>query len=460
MTRLLLVGALCLGSCKKAPPEAAPDATVKGPIQVDAPAARWSPEMLAAWVAEVRPLVEKHAGRRFTDDPVVEVFDPDAFASFSRRESRLIMDAIYNDTPPEVRAKLAEEDGAIGAGGLFGKYGLFDRKTYLVPATIDAVGAERADAFGKIVLAHELVHALQSQEHDGAAQIGTLADLDHFHGWSAVSEGGANFIALRVSRDLGLEDAFWTLCEAQGWGRDGLQVPGAYPVWFRYGRGMYALEQVVATEGMGGFWRWHADPPASTSMVFRPIEYDPALPPRALDWAAVLRGADQALTEGVWMASNTRLGEFSLRGDAIRTGHEPEFEPILEHLVDAQLLDLVRSDRTGDVRVMVFDAPEHARAYLDLLRAEQTEEGRILARLLGVTVEVTYAEVNGVRGDASLLRTQRVPMAGGYKEQRTAWVARGADVVAVRAEGFRPGVRLADTLNLVFDQLDAVRAGR
>ena len=207
---------------------------------------------------------------------------------------------------------------------------------------------------------------------------------------------------------------------------------------------------------MDAFWQWHASPPISSSMIFRPDTYSDALPERPSRLDERLRGTEQELTRGAWMTSNTRLGEFSLRGEAIRTGKEAEFEPILSHLVDAQHLDLKLPDRTGDIRVLVFDAPEHAMEYLALLRAEQTVEGQLLAKMLGVTVEVSYNEVKGVEGDASLLRTQRIPMGhGGYRETRTAWVVRDAQVVSVVATGFRPGLRLANTLNAVFDNLDA-----
>jgi hypothetical protein len=459
----VLVGLVLVGACKK-PVATGPDPLPDGPIHVDAVVDPFSEQGLQALVAELRPLVEKHAGRRFREDPVVEVFDAAAFGAYAKREARLITDTIYRDTPEPIRAAHAEEYGQISAGGLFGKYGLFDRKTYLVPETIRMAGAEIGPdgplRLAKLVLAHELTHALQNQEVDGAAQLATLNDLDHVHCWSSVSEGGANFVAIRVARELGLEADFWTLSSHQGWSEQGLEQPAAYDTWMRYGRGMDMLEEVVAAGGMDAFWAWHAAPPASSSAIFRPSTYSPEVPDRSLDWAAVLRGTEQALTTGDWMASNTRLGEYTLRGEAIRTGHEADFEPLLAHLVDAQRLELLMADRGGDIRVMVFDAPEHARAYLELLRAEQTEEGRRLAKSIGRTVEVTYTEVSGVQGDSSLLRTQRIAGDDGISnEVRTAWVARGADVVAVEATKFRPGVRLAATLNAVFAQLDAVRSG-
>ncbi|MEZ4320137.1 MAG: hypothetical protein R3F61_21840 [Myxococcota bacterium] len=454
---LVLAGLLALGACKKSP----------GPVEVitnPAPVDSWSDEALDAYVDEIVPLVEKHAGRRFTSRPPLEVFDPQAFAVYVGKESKLIMDTIYRDTPEPVRQAQADLAAKAQMGGLFGKFGIYDGKTYIVPQSITQAGAELGDdgpvRLAKIVIAHEITHALQNQEYDAREQLEHIVDLDHFHGWSAVSEGGANYVAYRVAQDLGLESEFWTLCSHQGWGKDGLEEPFAYEIWMRYGRGMDMLDEVVRANGMDAFWAWHAAPPISSSMIFRPETYGTELPDREVDLADVLRGTDQDLTRGEWMASNTRLGEYTLRGEAIRTGKEAEFDPILAHLLDAQHLDLTLPDRTGDIRVMVFDAPDQALAYLALLRAEQTVEGQLLAKMLGVTVEVTYSDVNGVDGDASLLRTQRIPVgAGVYREERTAWVVRGPNVVAVKAASFRPGLRLAATLNAVFDRLERGAAG-
>ena len=463
-TRLLVglasAGLLTVSACKK-PTDARPP---KGPLAVEAPADPWGEEALAAYVDEIVPLVEKHAGRRFDERPPLEVFDPAAFAQYVERESKLIMDTIYRDTPEPIRQARAEEAAKAQMGGLFGKYGLFDGKTYIVPQSIEmagqALGEDGPDRLAKLVIAHEITHALQNQEYDGRDQMGTLVDLDHFHGWSAVSEGGANFVAYRVAVDLGLEEEFWTLSSHQGWGRDGLEEPFAYEIWMRYGRGMEMLEAVVAEGGMDAFWAWHAEPPISSSMIFRPETYDTTLPERPLGLDTVLRGTEQKLTRGEWMVSNTRLGEYALRGEAIRTGKEVELDAILSHLVDAQHLDLTLPDRTGDVRVLVFDAEQPARDYLALLRAEQTVEGQLLAKMVGRPVEVTYQDLAGleVEVDASLLRTQRIAGGSGtWQEEYTAWIVKGPHVVAVRASDFRPGLRLKRTITAVVQNLEGVQ---
>jgi hypothetical protein len=457
---LVWLGLIAMPGCKKPADPASP--VPKGPIRIEAPADPWGEEALAAYVDEIVPLVEKHAGRRFDTPPPLEVFDPEAFAEYVGKESKLIMDTIYRDTPEPIRQARADEAAKAQIGGLFGKYGLFDGKTYIVPQSIEmageALGEDGPDRLAKLVIAHELTHALQNQEHDGREQFAEIVDLDHFHGWSAVSEGGANFVAYRVAQDLGLEEEFWTLSSHQGWGPDGLEEPFAYEIWMRYGRGMRMLEDVVEAGGMDAFWAWHAAPPISSSMIFRPETYDTALPERPLGLDEVLRGTEQQLTRGEWMVSNTRLGEYALRGEAIRTGKEAELDAVLGHLVDAQHLDLSLPDRTGDIRVLVFDGSEPAREYLALLRAEQTVEGQLLAKMLGRPVEVLYEELSGleVDVDASLQRTQRIAGGSGtWQEQYTAWVVRGPYVVAVQASDFRPGLRLKRTLRAVLDRLPA-----
>jgi hypothetical protein len=435
-----------------------------GPAPAPGAEAAVEQDPLEVWTDELVPLVEKHGARRFREPPVVERLTPTTLGELVREESRLISDALYRDTPEEVRRTRAAAEGDVSMRGLFGKYGVFTRKVYLVEETVraaaDDTGLPMAD-LARVVLAHELAHALQGEQVDNTTLFDRLVDQDHFHGWASVSEGGANVIARRVAEELGLTEAFWAMSRKQGWDQSGLLEPGAYDIWMRYGRGMDALQAVVDAEGMDGFWRWHEAPPASSRALFRPRLYEAEPSTRNMDYAAVLRGVDQVLTRGAWLVTNSRLGEYVLRGEAIRTGKEEAFDAVLEELVDAQILDLTLPDRTGDVRYLQFARPEAARRYLELLRAEQTVEGQILAARLGVTVEVTYGAVPDVAGDASLLRTQRVPTGGGrFLETRTAWVVRGADVVAVNAHRFRPGLRLARTVNAVFENLERVRAGQ
>ncbi len=462
---LVWTGLFAGSGCKKsADPVSGGKDPSKGPIRIETPEP-WSQEALDAYVDEIVPLVEKHAGRKFDEPPPLEVFDPEAFAQYVGRESKLIMDAIYQDTPEPIRQAQADEAAKAQMGGLFGKYGLFDGKTYIVPQSIEMAGAaldgedgsDGADRLAKLVIAHEITHALQNQEYDGRDQLGDIVDLDHFHGWSAVSEGGANYVAYQVAKDLGLEEEFWILSSHQGWGKDGLEQPFAYEIWMRYGKGMEMLTEVVAQGGMEAFWQWHAEPPVSSSMIFRPQTYSTELPERPLELDAVLRGTEQSLTRGDWMVSNTRLGEYALRGEAIRTGKEAELDEVLAHLVDAQHLDLTLPDRTGDIRVLVFDGEQPARDYLALLRAEQTVEGQLLAKMIGRPVEVTYEELSGldVEVDASLKRTQRIQGGSGtWQEEYTAWVVRGPYIVAVTAQNFRPGLRLKRTLVAVLESLD------
>lgn len=449
--RVLLI--LALLGCKKAPPTPPTAENAEAPT----PADPFSPPNMARWADQIVPLLEKHAERQFERQPAVEVFDPSGYREFLQREAKLVMDAVLKDTPEHVRDQAARAQGGILS--VYGKYGIYDHKVFLVPEAITS-GAEQAEMpvedLARIILAHELGHALQHDKVDPSTSFERIVDLDHFHSWHAVSEGGANLLALRVARDLGLEHAFWALTEQQGWNRDGMLSPHAYPVWMAYGRGMKSLEEVVATRGMEGFWAWHDAPPARSSMLFDPSSYDPVVRATA-ELADALRGTEQLLTRGEWLTSNTRLGAYELRGDALRTGKEEAFDEVFSHLNDAQHLDLDMpgGGRSGDIRILRFDEAQAALDYVGLLRAEQTVEAQFLAKQLGVTVEVSYNEVKGVAGDISLLRTQRVPVGGGsYRETRTAWVARGADIVAVTAVGFRPGLRLANTLNGVFAALE------
>ena len=108
------------------------------------------------------------------------------------------------------------------------------------------------------------------------------------------------------------------------------------------------------------------------------------------------------------------------------------------------------------IRLLEFDAPEHARSYLDALRTQRTADDALVASLSGQEIEVVWTPLTGVAGDLVVGRTLRIAGAGGtFTERHSAWVVRGATVVVVSADGFRPGLRLGWTVDAVYARLDA-----
>ncbi len=413
----------------------------------------------------VVPLVEQAAGRPFLTPPIVELSDEEVFGRMLKEENRLVFDAVMRATPPEVRKRMAAREGGVPAGVL-GKYGIFEDKLFLCPDAITQAAkhaelpTHRLDEFVMLILAHELTHALHDQHVDLAAQIRGLDDLNALFAAQGTWEGLATWVQGQVSEALELDDAQDLLISLQGWSDHGLEESRAYPVWAIYGRGQQTIAWHFDQGGHERVWQVADRPPRRSAGLFRPEVWPAERPPQTLDYDAVLRGTEQVLTRKDWLVGITPLGEFELRGEAIQGHTEAELEQVMAQLIEAWALVATRPDRLAEVRVMVFADPDGPGAYLDLLRAQQSEQARTRAAMIGEIVEVRHEPFDQVPSDEAMSRVVRVAGLGGTaSEQHSVWVVRGSTLVVITTEGFRPGLRLGWALDSVFQRLEATRAG-
>lgn len=436
---------------------------VRGP---DHPERRdpWSQASLEAYLDEVMPLVEEAAGREFTRRPKVAVADERNFGHLLAEEQLRIYERVMPDTPPSIRRQLAEAAGRYMTSGILGKYILETETVYvcpsaLVPAMNDLqLAPSRTGDLLKVVVAHEIVHALEDQHTDLEGVLAALEDEDALWAASAAWEGWATHVEEQVADALDLEDIYLGLLSLQGWGEEGVTDASAWRTWAIYGQGKNFMEWHYDRGGVEQVWATLNDPPSSTSMLFRPHTWSPDVPRTDLDYAAVLRGIEQVLGDGDWLVTNSRLGEFDLRGEAAKAGNEAELDRILSHLRVARRLDAARPDRSGGARLLVFDDALWAQAYLDLLREQKTYDAIETALTLDMPIHVTYTVFDQIPADDAFLRVERMPLVGEFADEtQSAWVLRDEVLVVVEASRFEPGDALGRAARLIFDRLATAR---
>ena len=473
-------GALgCFGKGGATPTPTVTPAPVAGPValpDISDPAALTEAE-IDAMVAFLSPYVERAAGARFTSTPPGRLGTPDALRDVLHDESRSVLGKIY-DVPPEVIEQLAAGARA-GVPGLLGKYASATGAVYLVPENVAAMGQgdpARATEAAWMILAHELAHALQDQVANLDDVLGRLEDYDHFDGMRGITEGHANWVTLRVARELGREDAFWRLARSQGWGPEGLVEPQAFAIFMLYGQGMAMCEHHAAAGGTDRLWEMVKAPPRSTTMLFRPERYAPDLELR-VDLRGAMRGVEDLLTANVpWVPTDSLLGEGALRGQLVGLP-EPRVASSLEGIswaFERRMFSEGGSSagpRNAAVRVIMFDSPEGARALVELLtdglaaqaKARSDLEAQVASASPGFTAREWVVEAvpyDRIPGDVVVRRVVGPSVASGARlaleEEQALWVVRGQRVVVVTVSGFRPGNRLDRAVDEVFSRLDAL----
>lgn len=430
--RWLPILLVTLGCGPKAPP---PALVVDSPDDLDEPT-------LNAIVAELVPLVEQAAGVAFETPPHARLGRIVDMRGILRNEFLLVFAEMY-DVPDFVLEQLADQ-AEQSAPGIVGKWGIQTAVLYLSPEAVarvtESAGLPPEDVgdVARLVLAHEMAHGLQQQ----VAPWGDIAlrDSDHLDAERGVTEGHANWVEKRVADALGLDEARNALNLSQGWSEDGPTGLGSFELWALYGQGMRFVDHHYQRGGLDAVWTVVREPPASTSMLFRPETYAPSLPDSALD-PAVFDGVAEQLTEGRWIPVRSRVGEITLRKELIAYPAD-DVDLVLSHLVDAIGEEALRDDRSADLRVLVFDGPEWPLWFIDLVGAPPPEApGEEVPDDVPMpewTFEIT--PVDGLEGAVN----RRIGLAGmGVRfEANEVLVPRGDTLYVVRVTGFRPGLRM------------------
>lgn len=476
---LAVLGCAGTGRCGGGHTDPAPatveKALTRGKLPEVGDVSTWTDEDVDRVVKFLIPYVEEVAGAKFTTPPPGRLATPASLSDVLEDEAREALAAIY-DVPDEVIAMMAR-DARGSVPMLLGKYAPSTGMVYLSADNVAAssvlneeLGENAALKSALVIMAHELAHALQDQA--GELKFAEAEDLDHFDGMRGITEGHANWVAIRVARMLDIEDAFWAKVSVQGWGKDGLEQPGAFSTWMLYGQGMTFCEHHSAEGGTDRLWEIIKAPPRSTTMLFRPERYAPDVEV-PVDLAGVLRGVDQELTKVSWVAVDTHVGEGPLRKetqgldaervdrtlDGIAWGHER----MLYHQGGGGA-----GQRRAWVQVLRFDTPEAARELVELLSdgleaqaaARTAMEADAAAHVPGVVARTWSVDVvpyDGIEGDAVIRRVVGPVNDSGARlarnEEQALWVVRGETLVVVRVAGFRPGNRLARAVTAVFENL-------
>ena len=357
------------------------------------------------------------------------------------------------------------EAAAASLGNLLGKYTPANHTVHLNREVLRHA-AQREGADGdealrmlKVVLAHELAHAMQQEAHPVLDAYGSAPHKDAMDAQRATDEGQATWLQERVAASQGWQTAHRRATRLQGWEPDGaLSDPRGFSVFAIYGQGRNFIDHLVKQHGQDYVWTTVlSHPPATTAMIFRPHTYVPEpVAHEGLDLESALADVLPVLTRGEWQHISSPIGELALRTEAIRTDYEA-LQDILAHLHQAQTIRGWRPDRSAEVRALVFDTPQAAQRYLDLLRRENLTETRDAAAATGVPITITWSPFvfDALDYDKGIERIEQIPLAGGaFQEERAVWVARGALVVVVQTAGFRPGLRTGRAVAHVLNALE------
>jgi hypothetical protein len=288
---------------------------------------------------------------------------------------------------------------------LMGKYGIEDDALYLMPMNfypllkLVKIDAAHAMSVLKLIIAHELTHAIQDQEIDLGKMSRTRGGLEEMQAFNATIEGHAVFVQERVGHSLGLEDVVLESARLFAAGAVELHDPGVemiakmigaqFEQVYLGGRGFIQYHHEKG--GMRRVWEILANPPVETSMIARPDTYSPRAKAE-LDYASILNGVERDFGERKWTVKNVKVGQMLMRS-AYANVEPTAREEIMANVSRAQTLvvQCAQPVSMADITIIVLDDPGFAPKFVAIL--EETARKNVAKMKTGAVLKVAGLEI-------------------------------------------------------------------
>jgi len=212
------------------------------------------------------------------------------------------------------------------APSLLGKYGVTDQTVYVLPENIktamtaEKIPSELDEDLMKIIIAHELTHALQDQEINLNAAILNVTSPDANLAFQALIEGHAVYIQNAVAKKLNLTKAAKAArdmltapeLEDEAWLINHIAMADAV-IWESiYLGGEKFIKHHIRQKGIEAIWTIMKAPPIRTSMIVKPETYT-VRHPQVPNYQALFANASSQLKAAKWKVSTHAMGDFDIQ---------------------------------------------------------------------------------------------------------------------------------------------------
>lgn len=332
------------------------------------------------YVKEIVPLVEEATGRKLNKIPPLKLVDREKMIPILQVEFEPQLKNLYRDYSAKQLEEAGYKQSSAYAKALMGKYGIMDRSLYLLPKNLAPllklakVDEKYTQPILKLVIAHELVHAIQDQEID-LKRIQQITNYDELSAFSATIEGQAVFVQDQVGKALGLEESAIELSRLLSAGAVTYDDPAQEMInkliatQFEqiYLGGRKFIEYHYQQGGNERVWEILAKPPVKTAMIAKPDTYNPEKQTE-LNYQALVEGLEHNLDGEGWQTQNMEVGQMGLRAVYAKID-EQNREAIIDQIEHVQIFIAQNTDPpcTVNVSAIIVKDGSFAKKYMALL---------------------------------------------------------------------------------------------
>lgn len=322
-----------------------------------------------AFLKDLIPLVEEAAGKKFKQTPRFKIIGRDELANV------LIQDLLpqFTNLMPDANSKqileMAEHQVESVTPTIIGKYGFVDRVIYLIPGNVypvfklNQINRKHTQAIVKILIAHELTHALQDQQIELKQKFDEIYSAEELEAFNATIEGHAVFIQDLVGKKMQLDEALFETSRMLAAGQltfkesmleiQQKMAEARYENIYLGGRNFVEYHYNIG--GSRKVWDILAAPPADSAMILEPGTYDPK-PKDKVDYAGLLKGVERYFGNKKWDIRNIEIPKMTLHASYTNLNPKEKDELIskIAHVQSLQLKLDEGDDLFGSVAIIIF----------------------------------------------------------------------------------------------------------
>lgn len=383
---------------------------------------------------EVLPLVEEIAGRTLDPVPEMVLATPKVLGRVVADEQRHLL--VGSGVALEDADRAAQATARETAAAFAGKYGFLDGRLYVsVDGLEDALAIEGYPEWMlrpalRVVIAHELVHALQDQEVNLDHAVIDAGSGDAVMALNCLVEGHAVWVHEEVGARLHLEEAVAAVDDLLGTDTPFRRRmdPREFQQRYVYGLGRDFVAWHVARGGTDRVWDVVAHPPTSTARIVAPWAGDTAPLPLTGRERRRLQRAGERLAGPGWQTDAQPLGDFDLRDQLVRAGADQAIANDLRVGFNTRVVGGAMAG--AEVQVLRFDDAAGARAFVQGMRRQAEDQAAAVGP--DPFIHAVATDFDRVRGDTAGREAITVSLFGSSVDRLgKVWVARGPHVVQV-----------------------------
>ena len=393
-------------------------------------------------VDKMVPLVEKHTGRKFDEPPTVLLSDSKEMAEALTDDLFISYRKLAPESDEDRMRWYAEFHAHALAPGFFGKFGISNEELYVEPEKVSlTLGALEHDLalcqpLFELIVAHELVHAMQHQEIDLLQTLDAIDDQGRLHSFNARIEGHAVFVHERIARELGYEAAADLFRALNGLDDESGNTSSQHMFIMRSNRqiaqthyltGAERIAELFAAGGHDRIWQEMQSELPPSRAIFRPID-DPDLQP-ITDYSGVLEGAEQVFGQRKWIVMRSNVSEAMLRSENC---HAENLDSLMRSFRGGEFCECVLRGVTqrGTASAMAFADAEAARQFV-----KSSEESTAVDAGRARATETHFCAIECPDGMTGRRYEQKPERMGGAMRGNLLWLQQDRYVLQIFSMG-------------------------